>query len=105
MLHNHPPTPCWCGEKHTRGQVYNLNVSGRWDLPPDTGPETMIGEELTGLAHPGRRRRIMARTPDGDEDRLDAAVREAGGWNAVTDGQIDQLIEKQREKDTESEPE
>lgn len=38
MRHNHPPASCWCGEKHTPGGVYDLNVHGRL-FPPDVYDE------------------------------------------------------------------
>jgi hypothetical protein len=74
MLHDHPPRVCWCGDKHTHGQVYDLNVLGHADLPPDpldVLAADAIADEL-----------IRQRAAD---------IAAAGGWNLLTDAEVERL--------------
>ena len=74
MLHNHPPGRCWCGDAHTHGQVYDLNVLGRADLPPGKYDEiaaSAIADEV-----------IQQRAAD---------IAAAGGWNLLTDAEVERL--------------
>lgn len=47
MLHNHPPDKCWCGDKHSRGEAFDLNtVSIRDGLPPAEADDLLAAEIL-----------------------------------------------------------
>jgi hypothetical protein len=74
MLHQRPPATCWCGEKHTRGEVFDLNVHQRPGLPP--GPaETSLAEAQEAADRHQRAEDIAA----------------AGGWHLLTDAEADEL--------------
>jgi hypothetical protein len=74
MLHNHPPGRCWCGDKHTHGQVYDLNVLGRADLPPDSY-DTLAADAIADEM-------VHQRAAD---------IAATGGWNLLTDAEVERL--------------
>jgi hypothetical protein len=89
MLHNYPPRKCWCGERHSREQVFDLNVFGRGDLPPDDAARELAQRE--------QRARVVAE----QRHQRAADIAAAGGWELLTSEDVDRALQDEPLTDAE----